>query len=253
MTREKNNFPALDNCKTTIDRYKMSNFEMNNNSDSYENIFAEWEIKPLNEEVDEDSNNYFRDDVDNGEEEVFPTSSTGSVGPKVEDVKVEPVKIGNPVKTKKELPPLPPGIENMMGSLLKMFGGDIGINNNDKQETINEEEDDSISKIELKALGCLLKMFALTILGLLGWLMDQLRDRVPLSHAFDSIQKVIADDINRGMWNDMFNTPDEFLEYQFPSVVYNFIDQAFGFLYFIVENNRIFIPVVAFLVGYWMA
>jgi len=229
---------------------------MNNDNDSYENIFAEWEIKPLNKETD----NYFQNQQEDQEEEIFPTSSV--VNPKIEEVKTEPVKLGTPVDDKKpqrkpmkEMPPLPPGIEKMMGSLLKMFGGELGMNGNEKGGSVvgEEVEDDSISKIELKALGCLLKIFASTILNIFGWLMDQLRDRVPLGLAFDSVQKIIADDIERGMWNDMFNTPDEFLEYQFHPVIYNIIDQTFGFLYFMIDNNRIFIPVITFLLGCWMA
>jgi len=222
------------------------------NNDSYENIFAEWHIKPIDE--DEVPGNYYREE-ENVEEEVFPTSSMSH---RVDEVKAEPVKIGPTVKKNKDLPPLPPGIENMMGSIFKMFGGEnLGTKGDGRKETDDQEAEDyldeSNSSIKLKSLGCLLKAFALTIIAVLGWFMDKLRGRIPLGGAFDSVSKIISNDINRGSWNDMFNAPDEFLAGLLPISIYVVLDYFFGSVHYVVKHNRFFLPLLTFFMGLYMS
>lgn len=179
------------------------------------------------------------------DEEVFPTSR--------QEVKEEPVirqrnNSGTTPHQNHSRPPPPPqmklpqGLDKMFESVMKMFP----MEEDSKELDLEKEE---IKAIPLRPLGYILRSLALVFFSFLGWLLDCLKDRMPLNNIASSFHKTLMVDIEEGLWNDIFDTPEEFLEDTLHPKLFWLLETLFEIVHFLIENNRVFVPILTFFLG----
>lgn len=194
---------------------------------------AEWDLPPINDDREFDINETF-DEGMGEEDEKFPTST-------ISEHPAPTVTIGK-VDTRKLK--MPNEVGNILEKILSMVA---------PEQPLDEEIEEPPKEIKLRPLGIFLQMLLLSLIGTLTWFVNKLKSRARVLQVVNPVMKSIKSDIRYGIWNDVLSYPDESIEKWFPDPVVRSIDFLFIALNYIIEHNRVFLPILTFILGYLLS
>jgi hypothetical protein len=137
--------------------------------------------------------------------------------------------------------------------ILQTFMQAMNTGNEDGYEGDDVEEEFHRVAVMLRNLGLVLKMSFLLLMSFLKWLIVKTEKWIPTLHlVFKEVHRRKTAEIKDGLWDGMFNTPDQWLESHLPTWVYESSDYFFLCLYWCMTHNRLTLPILTFLIGYYL-